>query len=75
MGEWVQRLARLGGWEQRDNRPPGKQALSRGLRRLLDKYAIEAELRQYIQQHGTLPPFVTELMTRYGDNPDNYIEH
>jgi hypothetical protein len=64
--------ARLGGWEQRANRPAGKRTLSRGLRRLLDKYALEAELRQYIQQHGDLPPYVKKLMARFGDNPDNY---
>lgn len=70
----VQLLARLGGWEGRQDRPPGKQALSRGLRRLLDKYAIEAELRTYLRQHGDLPAFVKRLMAQHGDSLDNYIE-
>ena len=71
----VQLLARLGGWEERQDRPPGKQALSRGLRRLLDKYALEAELRAYIRQHGDLPDFVKRLMALHGDSPDHYLEH
>jgi hypothetical protein len=71
----VQLLARLGGWEGRQDRPPGKQALSLGLRRLLDKFALEAELRAYLRQHGDLPEFVRRLMAQHGDSPDNYLEH
>lgn len=62
----VHLLAILGGWEERKNRPPGKIILSRGLRRLLDKFAIDALLRQYKQEHGDLPAFVKQLATRYG---------
>jgi hypothetical protein len=71
----VQLLARLGGWDLRDNRPPGKQALSRGLGRLLDKYALEAELRQYIRRHGDLPEYVKRLMAQHGDSLNAYVEH
>jgi transposase len=35
--ESVQVLAKLGGWEPRPNRPPGKITLTRGLRRLVDQ--------------------------------------
>lgn len=70
----VQLLSRLGGWEGRRDRPPGKQTLSRGLRRLLDKYALDAELRAYIRQHGDLPDFVKRVMAQHGDSPENYIE-
>jgi hypothetical protein len=62
----VQLLALLGGWEQRENRPPGKIVLSRGLRRLLDKFATDAFLAQYKQVHGDLPPFIMKLAARYG---------
>ena len=39
--EWpeVELLARLGGWEVRKNRPPGKIVLSRGLRRPVEAQA------------------------------------
>jgi hypothetical protein len=62
----VRLLAILGGWEERANRPPGKIILSRGLRRLLDKFATDALLRQYKQEHGDLPAFVKALAKRYG---------
>jgi len=42
--ESVYLLARLGGWEPRPNRPPGKLTLSRGLRRLLDMLTTNAVL-------------------------------
>jgi hypothetical protein len=71
----VRLLAILGGWEQRDDRPPGKQALTRGLRRLLDKYATEAELRQHLKEYGDLPPFIKRIMAAYGDSPNRYLEH
>jgi hypothetical protein len=68
----VQLLARLGGWEGRANRPPGKRALSEGLGRLASKWAVEAELRAYLRQHGDLPPFVKRLLDEHGDSVDNY---
>ncbi len=65
----VRLLARLGGWEERPNRPPGKRILTRGLRRLLDLLATEAILLEYIEQYGDLPPFVKRLFAAYGFSP------
>jgi hypothetical protein len=48
----VRLLARLGGWEERPNRPPGKLILTRGLRRLLDSMATETILQDHIRQYG-----------------------
>jgi hypothetical protein len=62
----VRLLAYLGGWEARKNRPPGKQVLTRGLRRLIDQATTEAILRQHIEAHGDLPPFVKRLLAAYG---------
>jgi len=62
----VRLLARLGGWEERPNRPPGKCILTRGLRRLLDLLATEAILLEHIEQYGDLPPFVKRLFAAYG---------
>jgi hypothetical protein len=62
----VRLLAILGGWEERQDRPPGKIILSRGLRRLLDKYATDALLRQYKSEHGDLPAFVKKMAAKYG---------
>jgi len=62
----VRLLARLGGWEQRENRPPGKRILTRGLRRLIDQVTTEAILEQYLQEQGELPPFVFRLLETYG---------
>jgi hypothetical protein len=62
----VRLLARLGGWEERPNRPPGKRILTRGLRRLLDLLATEAILLEHIEQYGDLPPFVKRLFAAYG---------
>jgi hypothetical protein len=59
-------LARLGGWEERANRPPGKLILTRGLRRLLDLLATEAILLEHIEQYGDLPPFVKRFFAAYG---------
>lgn len=58
----VRLLARLGGWEERRNRPPGKLILTRGLRRLLDMMATDAILQDHQAQHGDLPPFVKRLL-------------
>jgi hypothetical protein len=57
----VRLLARLGGWEERAHRPPGKLILTRGLRRLLDTWATQAILQDYTRQFGDLPPFVIRL--------------
>jgi hypothetical protein len=62
----VRLLAILGGWEERPNRPPGKIILSRGLRRLLDKFATDALLSKYKEEHGELPAFVSVLAKSYG---------
>lgn len=59
-------LAILGGWEVRPDRKPGKIILSRGLRRILDKFATDALLRQYQAEHGDLPPFFKQLEALYG---------
>jgi hypothetical protein len=61
----VRLLAYLGGWEERKNRPPGKQVLTRGLRRLIDQATTEAILRQHIEEHGDLPPFIKRLLATY----------
>lgn len=58
----VRLLARLGGWEERPNRPPGKLILTRGLRRLLDLMATDAILQDHQARHGDLPPFVKRLL-------------
>jgi hypothetical protein len=62
----VRLLAVLGGWEERKNRPPGKQVLTRGLRRLIDQAATEAVLLKHVEEHGNLPPFVKRLLAAYG---------
>jgi hypothetical protein len=56
--EWeeVRLLARLGGWAEREDNPPGKIVLTRGLRRLMDMLSTQAFLDRYRQQHGALPP-------------------
>ena len=62
----VRLLAVLGGWEERKNRPPGKQVLTRGLRRLIDQAATEAVLLKHIDEYGDLPPFIKRLLASYG---------
>jgi len=62
----VRLLAYLGGWEERKNRPPGKQVLTRGLRRLIDQATTQAILRKHIEEHGDLPPFIKRLLAAYG---------
>jgi hypothetical protein len=61
----VRLLAYLGGWEERKNRPPGKQVLTRGLRRLIDQATTETILRKHIEEHGDLPPFIKRLLAAY----------
>jgi hypothetical protein len=43
----IRPLAVLGGWEERKNRPPGKQVITRALRRLIDQASPEAILLHY----------------------------
>jgi hypothetical protein len=64
--EWreVRLLRRLGGGEDRRNRPPGKIVLTRGLRRLLDHLALEAILAAEERQHGALPPRLAAMLGR-----------
>ena len=62
--EWpeVRMLAKLGGWQERKDRPPGKIVLTRGLQRLFDMLTTEALLANHIQQHGALPPRIAALL-------------
>jgi hypothetical protein len=62
--EWpeVRMLAKLGGWEERKDRPPGKIVLTRGLQRLFDMLTTEALLANHIKQHGALPPRIAALL-------------
>jgi len=62
----VRLLAVLGGWEERKNRPPGKQVLARGLRRLIDQVATESILLKHVEEHGDLPPFIKKLLAASG---------
>ena len=64
--EWgaVRLLRRLGGGEERANRPPGKIVLTRGLRRLLDHLATEAILADEERRRGALPPRIAAMLGR-----------
>jgi hypothetical protein len=64
--EWaeVRLLRRLGGGEDRPDRPAGKIVLMRGLRRLLDLLVTETILADEIHQHGSLPPRIAALLGR-----------
>jgi hypothetical protein len=64
--EWeeVRLLRRLGGGEERKDRPPGKIVLTRGLRRLLDVFATEAILAAHIKEYGALPPRIAAILGR-----------
>ena len=46
----------------RKNAKPGKIILTRGLRRLLDLLAAWAILKDYLDQHGELPPQVAAFL-------------
>jgi hypothetical protein len=56
--EWeeVRLLARLGGWAERKDNPPGKIVLTRGLRRIMDMLYTQTFLDRYREEHGALPP-------------------
>jgi hypothetical protein len=56
--EALRLVARLGGWAERKDNPPGKIVLTRGLHRLMDMLTTQAVLDQYRQQHGALPPSI-----------------
>jgi hypothetical protein len=60
--EWeeVRLLARLGGWAERKDNPPGKIVLTRGLRRMMDMLTTQAFLARYREEHGALPPRIAE---------------
>jgi hypothetical protein len=64
--EWaeVRLLRRLGGGEDRPDRPPGKLVLTRGLRRLLDHLVTETILADEVRLHGSLPPRIAALLRR-----------
>lgn len=68
--EWeaVQLLAKLGGWEVRADRRPGKITLTRGLRRLLELVTTDAILKAYYRAHGPLPPQIAAFL--HGWRPD-----
>ena len=57
---WV--LARLGGWVPHKDRKPGKQTLTRGLRRLMEMLTTEAFLRAYLKEHGAFPPKIAAFL-------------
>jgi Transposase DDE domain len=64
----VQALARLGGWEPRPNRPPGKITLTRGLRRVIDMLTTNAWLQAYYRANGPFPPQLAAFLP--GWRPD-----
>jgi hypothetical protein len=68
--EWeaVQLLAKLGGWEVRADRRPGKITLTRGLRRLLELVTTDAILKVYYREHGPFPPQIAAFL--HGWRPD-----
>jgi hypothetical protein len=67
----VQVLARLGGWEARPDRPPGKITLTRGLRRLVDMLTTDAWLQAYYRDHGPFPPGLAAFL--HGWCPDDQL--
>lgn len=66
----VRILARLGGWEERADRPPGKIVLRRGLARVLEMLTTAALLAEYQQTEGDLPPPIQALLQRHGGLPE-----
>jgi hypothetical protein len=56
--EEVRLLARLGGWVERKDNPPGKIVLTRGLRRIMDILHTQTCLDRYREEHGALPPHI-----------------
>ena len=70
--EWeeVRLLARLGGWAQRQDNPPGKIVLTRGLRRLMDMLTTQAFLDRYREEQGALP---TRIAAWIGEPPPHEL--
>lgn len=60
----VRLIARLGGWNQREDRPPGKVILTRGLQQLLTNLTVEAILQDEIERYGQLPPRIAAMLGR-----------
>lgn len=60
----VRLIARLGGWNQREDRPPGKTILTRGLQQLLNSLVVEAVLQDEIERYGQLPPRIAAMLGR-----------
>jgi hypothetical protein len=58
----VQLLAKLGGWEERSDRRPGKIVLTRGLRRLVEMLTTEAQLTAFYRQAGRFPPSIAAFL-------------
>lgn len=69
--ETVRVIAKLGGWEPRPNRPPGKITLTRGLRRLIDMRTTDAWLNAYYQRYGPFPPKMAAFLHDW--QPDNEL--
>ena len=69
--ESVYLMARLGGWEPRPDRPPGKLTLSRGLHRLLDMLTTNAVLQRYYREHGPFPPDLAAFL--HGWRPEEEL--
>jgi hypothetical protein len=65
----VRLLRRLGGGEERANRPVGKAVVLRGLQRLFDLLATEAILADEERRAGGLPPARAALLGRATDDP------
>jgi len=61
-------LRRLGGGEDRPNRPVGRAILLRGLQRLLDLLVTQALLTD-ARQTGHLPPQIAAFLTSLPDDP------
>jgi hypothetical protein len=68
----VRLIARLGGWNQREDRPPGKTILTRGLQQLLNNLVVEAILQDEIERYGQLPPRIAAMLGR-PSKPDPHL--
>jgi hypothetical protein len=61
-GEEVRLLARLGAWEARQNRKPGRDRVSPQIGAALGYAATEAWLAQYQRDQGPLPPQIAAFL-------------
>lgn len=66
----VQLLAKLGGWEPRPDRPPGKITLTRGLQRLVDMLTTDALLTALYRQEGPFPPGIAAFLHGWHPNDE-----